>query len=345
MELHSSIKLDTFRGIQDPMADKVIEEYFPADKALLASHLKALEANADELPKGSNEALIVLWKNIKNQAKQFDTNELEKGQAFFDQNASDIMLLLGFLSLPYCYAAAYGAEVLVKSRRILEEPETRLLDTASFVFNVTNKVAFKPQGTALTSILSVRLLHAATRWYISQAGDWDSELKGKPINQEDMAGTNLSFSLMTIRGLRRLGKSIDPKMAYDYIDYWNKIGSLLGLSPDLLPSSNREAFYLEKAIRNRHFKSSEAGLKLTDSLYKYYEKAVVDTPLDGFTKPFMIYLLGDKVARQLGLSIRNYDKITFKPYQLFLNFKNYFFGAQDSYAKAFARFRESKPAD
>jgi len=342
MELLSSTELDAFRELQDPLADHVISKYFPADKNLLQSHLSALVTNSDSLPSDANEELKALYAAMKEAASSFDVDDLAAGQSFFSEHASDIMLLLGFLSLPYCYTAAYGAEVLVKSKRILEDPATRLMDTATFVFDVTSKGAFKPEGKALVGILRVRLLHAATRWYINHSGDWDITMMGQPINQEDMAGTNLSFSLMAVRGLRKLGKFLEPEKAFNYINYWNKIGLLLGLKPELLPESNKEAFHLEKQIRGRHFKSSDAGLKLTKSLYKYYEKAVADTPLDGLTKSFMIYLLGDKVASQLGLEIGNYDRIVFKPYQLFFNFKNFFFDSQDSYAKAFGRFKESQ---
>lgn len=345
MELHTGKALDAFRELQDPLADQVIEKYFPADKNLLESHLGTLVTNGDTLSNDVMEELHLLYDSMKATSDSFDVSDLTAGQSFFNEYASDIMLLLGFLSLPYCYAAAYGAEVLVKSKRILEDPATRLMDTASFVFDVTAKGAFTSKGKALISILRVRLLHAATRWYINQSNDWDSAVMGRPINQEDMAGTNLSFSLITVRGLRKLGKFLEPSKAFCYINYWNKIGLLLGLQPDLLPESNKESFYLEKQIRSRHFKSSEAGLKLTKSLYSYYVKAVADSPLDGFTKPFMIYLLGDKVARQLGLEVSNYDRIVFKPYRLFMNFRNYFFESQDSYGRAFARFKTSKPSE
>ncbi len=295
MELLSSTELDAFRELQDPLADHVISKYFPADKNLLQSHLSALVTNSDSLPSDATEELKVLYAAMKETASSFDVDDLAAGQSFFSEHASDIMLLLGFLSLPYCYTAAYGAEVLVKSKRILEDPATRLMDTATFVFDVTSKGAFKPEGKALV-----------------------------------------------VRGLRKLGKLLEPEKAFNYINYWNKIGLLLGLKPELLPESNKEAFHLEKQIRGRHFRSSDAGLKLTKSLYKYYEKAVADTPLDGLTKSFMIYLLGDKVASQLGLEIGNYDRIVFKPYQLFFNFKNIFFDSQDSYAKAFGRFKTSQ---
>lgn len=343
MQDYSDDLLNSFRTRQDPDADAVIAAYFPNDKNLLQAHLNHINDNSATLPDDVYLSLGELLGTVRSQAKNFDKEELKKGHRFFSNYASDIMLLLGFMSLPYCYAAANGAQVLVKSRRILNDPASRLMDTASFVFEVMSPEAFLPQGKGLVSILKVRLLHAATRWYINNEGSWDSKLLGHPINQEDMAGTNLSFSLITVRGLRKMGKFITPESAFNYINYWNKIGLLMGLDKELLPKTNKETFALERNIRVRQFKNSEAGTVLTQSLLKYYQQATKDSPLEGYSKTFMNYLLGDKVSRMIGLEIENYDRLVFKPYQLFISFRGFFFDSQDSYAKAFARFKENKP--
>lgn len=342
MEIYSNEHLNPYRYKKDPVADKVINNYFSKSKELLQQHLDELIHNRSSLPKDADADLKQLFDDLKKTTEGFDQEELEKGQDFFDSNASDIMLLLGFMSLPYCYAAASGAEVLIRSKKILEEPEVRLTETAEFVFDVTKHGAFGPEGKAIVSILKVRLQHAASRWYIQESGDWDTETFGEPLNQEDMAGTNLAFSLITVRGLRKLGRFLEPERAFRYIGYWNKIGLLLGVDPDLIPDDNRKAFNLEKSIRARHFKISDPGVKLADALYNYYEKATLDTPLEGFTKTFMIYLLGDKIARQVGLKIDNYDRLVFKPYELFIKYRTFFFESQDSYANAYARFKEKK---
>jgi len=334
--------LNSHRNEQDAAADKVISNYFPQDKESLQNHLDMLTRNDSKLPTGADQSLIDLLGAIQLSAGQIDLTELNNGQAFFSKYASDVMLLLGFMSLPYCYAAKYGAEVLVRSKRILENPAKRLMDTAEFVFDVTHPDAFKSNGKALISIIKVRLLHAATRWYINQDKTWDAETFGKPVNQEDMAGTNLSFSLITVRGLRKLGKPVLPIEAFHYINYWNKIGGLLGVVPELLPENNREASVLERNIRKRQFATSDAGNKLTMSLLKYYEVATVDTPIEGMSKSFMNYLIGDSISSLIGLKIEDYDRIVFKPYRLFISFQGYFFNAQDSYAKAYARFKEAK---
>lgn len=342
MQDYSADLLNSFRSRQDPDADEVISSYFPHQKKLLQVHLDYLNDNSANLPDMASLPLKKLLGDIKSVANEFDETEVKKGQAFFDHYASDIMLLLGFMSLPYCYAAANGAKVLIKSKRIIEDPASRLRDTATFVFDVASPKAFEPEGKALASILKVRLQHAAIRWYISSGSDWDAESLGKPINQEDMAGTNLSFSLIVVRGLRKLGKFVPPVTAYNYICYWNKVGLLLGLAPELLPQSNKESFALEKNIRLRQFGASEEGIALTQSLLRYYEKATVDSPIEGFSKTFINYLLGDKVSKLIGLEIKNYDRLVFKPYKLFVSFRGFFFDSQDSYAKAFARFKESK---
>ena len=345
MQDYSDDLLDSLRTRQDPDADAVIAAYFPRDKNLLQAHLNHLTDNSANLPNSTYAPLDELFGIVRSHAENFDKEELIKGQKFFSNYASDIMLLLGFMSLPYCYAAANGAEVLVRSKRILNDPASRLMDTASFVFEVMSPEAFLPQGKGLVSILKVRLQHAATRWYINNEGGWDSKVFGDPINQEDMAGTNLSFSLITVRGLRKLGKFITPESAYHYISYWNKIGLLMGLDKEFIPKNNKETFALERNIRVRQFKNSEAGKVLTKSLLEYYQDATRDSPLEGYSKTFMNYLLGDKVSRMIGLEIENYDRLVFKPYQLFISFRGFFFEAQDSYAKAFARFQENKPED
>ena len=118
------------------------------------------------------------------------------------------MNLLGLLSLPYCYAAADGARVLDLSERIKNKPEHRLNETADFVWDVMAPNAFKPDGKGFTSILKVRLLHAAIRFYTGKSSKWNAADWGLPVNQEDMAGTNLSFSLLVVRGLRKFGLAV-----------------------------------------------------------------------------------------------------------------------------------------
>lgn len=332
--------LDLMRKAQDPLADEVISVYFPDRKAQLNELLAGIKTNAFEMDKEADQSLVRLVNDIQEHRENIDSRELAVGQKLFDKYASDCMLLLGFLSLPYCYAAANGAEVLVRSERIINEPEKRLSETAQFVFDVMAKDAFTDEGKGAVSILKVRLMHAAVRWYIIRSNTWNPTAFGLPVNQEDMAGTNLSFSLMVIRGLRRLGRKVNAQEALGYIQYWNTIGRMLGLDEQLLPQNNKEAFLLEKRIRKRHFKKSEAGIKLTKSLFSYFHEVSEGSPIEGKVNPFAHFLLGEEVCAMLDIRVPDSEKIAFKPYQLFLQFGNQVINKADTYAQAYLNYKK-----
>lgn len=335
----SKQNLTLFRQQTDPLADAVISFYFPDKRTDLQQALDSLASNSDKLT-NPEETLFALYNDVWNKSERLSPEVLKAGQQFFNQLASDIMLLLGMLSLPYCYAAANGAEVLIHSKQILEEPEKRLLETAEFVFNVCSRNAFKPKGKALVDILKVRLMHAAARWYAKNTMEWNSEVLGEPVNQEDMAGTNLAFSLIVIRGLKKLGKSISPEEAFAYINYWNQIGRLLGVNEQLLPASNKEAYVLERNIRERQFRAGESGRRLTQSLLKYFEVATKDSPLKGQSTSMVSYLLGEQVSDLLSIKNSTEDTVFFQPYKYFFKFQNVLSLRNNSYAKALKQFRE-----
>lgn len=333
--------LDGARQKQDELADKVISYYFPERKKELQDLLVHVEDNNYRPDPKAHETLRLLWQNVFQNPALTDKDLLRTGQAFFSKHSSDLMLLLGFLSLPYCYAAANGAEVLVRSNRIKEEPEKRLLETGEFVFDVMAPNAFASDGKALASIFKVRLMHATIRYYVGLDKSWSEEF-GKPINQEDLAGTNLSFSLIPMRGLRNLGKNIVGEESLGYIRYWNLVGELLGLQPGLLPESMKAANVLERKIRKRQFRKSEAGVVLTDSLLNYFEKATQGTELEGKSKPFVHFLLGENVAKTLGLEVELVRQRLFQPIPKFIKLKNVFLSKEDSYLNSLNRFQEQK---
>jgi hypothetical protein len=93
----------------------------------------------------------------------------------------------------------------------------------------------------------------------------------------------------------------------DYINYWSWIGAILGLQDALLPKDGKQAFDLEKAISDRHFKSSTAGKQLTKSLLECFyslndEKQIKNEEIAGF----MRFLLGNEVANILDLPKANF---------------------------------------
>lgn len=328
------------RYVCDDLADAVIADYFPDKRKDLQAILNGFNRNDTDFGSEATASLVALRQNINDTIAKYDSDLMIQGRKFFDRYASDNLMLLGFLSLPYCYAAANGSAVLSRSKKILEDPKARLSETALFVFEVMKSGAFDKYGTGLTVILKVRLMHAAVRWYIKNSGDWDVEKLGEPVNQEDMAGTNLAFSLLVIRGLRKLGRQVDSKDAFAYIYYWNAVGEMLGVEPDLLPADNKVAFKLEREIRLSQFAKSESGVKLTKSLVNYLTKETNGTLVEGMVEPIMSFFLGDRVSETVGIDLNYTQKTILKPYRVFLTLKNLLVDEKDSFGKAYLEFKK-----
>jgi hypothetical protein len=229
-----------------------------------------------------------------------DRKLLQNGSAFFVKHAELIMQLLGLLSLPYCYAAADGAMVLYLSQRLKSDAHKRLLDTSDFIWNVMAPNAFEAKGNGLASSLKIRFTHAFARYYTLKNGRWNDAL-GVPVNQEDMAGTNLAFSLIVIRGLRKLGRSVTYQDQHAFLHLWAVIGYLLGLDDDLIPRDGKAANQLEGAIRARQFRSSAQGQELVKSLLLYFKEVMPANVSERETIRLMRYLLGEEIAALLGL--------------------------------------------
>jgi len=299
--------LNQFRQLGDQLADDFVTLYFSDSekKKKLNQALAELKTNAN-------------WPNFLLQipeAAWFDSELLRLGNfdillrnrvlKFYNQKSAYILQLLGLLSLPYCYAAADGAMVLYQTERMYKDVAKRLEETGMFVASMMNPKGFDNDGDAKIQLFKVRTMHAAGRFYL-QKSNWDNSL-GLPVNQEDMAGTNLSFSLIVIRGLRKMGFTISYQQQMDYIVYWSWLGGILGLNEALLPKDGKQAFDLEKAISDRHFKPSEAGKQLTKSLLQCFynlndEKQIKNAEIAGF----MRFLLGDDVSNLLDIPKANF---------------------------------------
>lgn len=302
--LYHNERLSSWRQVGDLDADRFIQAQFQSQeqKAFLQSWLSELTNNEDlnTLPIAyAGEPVISSANRLPGWA---DVKLMHAGASFFARHAELIMNMLGLLSLPYCYAAANGAMVLYLSERIKADTGKRLFETADFVWDVMAPNAFEPGGAGFAACLKIRLMHAAARFYTLKSGKWNSD-SGVPVNQEDMAGTNLSFSLIVIRGLRKFGLTVPYPEQQAFMHLWNVTGSLLGLHNSLLPANGKQAFNLEETIRMRQFRPSEQGRALTRALTQYFSTSVTGGPFSaGEVVQVMRYLLGSEAADIIGLA-------------------------------------------
>lgn len=293
--------LNEMRQVMDPLADDAVRAVYNSENPQqLRELLSKLERNGDQLPEVLPKEVETFFKVSGQLPSWADEKKMRRGTQFFASYGGDLMMMLGLLSLPYDYAAAHGAQVLHFSQRLHDNPGKRLVETGQFIMDVTAQQAFSQRGKAIRSAQKVRLIHAAIRYHILKSNAWQGQVWGQPINQEDMAGTNLSVALIPIRGLRKLGLKIDHDDMVAYLHLWNVSSFIIGVDERLLPDTAKEAYVLEKMLTTRQHAPSEAGQSLTKVLLNYIQQQG-DPKLSMLAPIYMRYLLGDQVADWLNI--------------------------------------------
>jgi hypothetical protein len=256
--------LNQMRLAADPIVDDIVTRHLAANPGALGSLLSELfrtSGMSDQHP------LVSAYMAALSPVDIGDPAVIQRGQRVFDLFGPEILLTLGSYALPLAYACGNGAQAVYRARRLKEEPIRRLCDTAQMVINVMQSGELEPGGIGWYSTRKVRLIHALVRHHVQSlpGNAWSMEW-GTPINQEDQAGTLLSFSIAVLDGLRKMGAQISTADANAYILVWTGIGRLLGVDESLLPSNETEAAELALRIGQRQLRATPEGRELNAQL-------------------------------------------------------------------------------
>lgn len=241
-----------------------------------------------------------------------DPKKITIAQSVFATYCPEISLLLNFKALPLCYACKNGAKVLAATSRLSESGQDtsklmrRLLETAQMVINVMSPGGLSPQGKGIVTVKKVRLYHAAIRYFLLNKkynpGGWDVEMYGQPINQEEMAGTLMSFSALTLNGLDQLGVELTDDEKDAYMHCWSIVGHFIGLSPDLYPADYKDGWELGVAIIKRNQHESADGIFLTQSLLNFSKQFFISSFFRQMPEYLINYFVKD-VSDKIGVDI------------------------------------------
>ena len=258
----------------------------------LPEDLRAYMRTASHLPPWRNDSMIA------------------EAEAFFLLYGLASSTLLACASLPECYVMKHGTEVLAYTKFLQVEPARRIRETAQMVMDVMCPGGLQPGGRGIRATMKVRVMHAIVRHMVlhdpaSRANPQDPELRakfGRPINQEDMAYTLMTFSYVVIRGFETMGYRMTTAQRDGYIHCWNVVGYLMGIDERLLPLQFADARELFEVIQRRQHGQSEAGRKLTAALIRSIQEAVPGELHDPLPAALTRKLVGDATADSLGVA-------------------------------------------
>ncbi|MDT5083386.1 MAG: hypothetical protein QOJ61_429, partial [Mycobacterium sp.] len=191
--------LDRMREFGDPVADTPVAAVLErggvdAVRTMMRTLVRADQPVPEELP---DEIQAYLFESLP-LPDWADMDKIRRGQQLFETWGLQIAICLFCASLPTSYAAAKGVKVLYLTARLDTDARRRVMETGQFLIDALTVGGLDEHGKGRRTIQRVRLMHAAVRHLITARneqtpGMWHSDW-GTPINQEDLAGTLLSFS-------------------------------------------------------------------------------------------------------------------------------------------------------
>lgn len=293
--------LDAKRQRTDPLADEAVAALVAAEgdtnaKALFERLIRMVDLPEADLPPVLGPFLAAT-RRLPDWA---DPDRIRQAEAVFLEHGPGILVGLYYKSLPTLYACRNGAQVLYLTGRLARDREglhrfsRRIAETGQFVLDTMAPGGLDAGGPGLRTVQRVRLIHAAIRRFLP-ADRWDLAW-GRPINQEDMAITLMTFAISPLDSLERFGVRVDADDAEAYLHAWCVVGHLLGIDADLLPESVADGRRLHDRILMRQAGASEAGTVLTAALVDFAEETLPGARLDDTPELLIRYLAGDRLA-------------------------------------------------
>lgn len=300
--------LDEMRDVGDPVADEAINALFAeGGVASVNGLMRTLVANdglsPDDLPRFIGDYLA---KTAVLPA--MNPEKVARGERLFGLLGPEILMVLGFYALPADYAAKKGVQVLSRTGVLTNRAVRRVFETTQMVMDVMAEGGLAPGGRGVRSAQKVRLMHAAVRHLLTHdpAAPWDEAL-GVPINQEDLAGTLMTFGYVVLDGLDRLSIHVSDEDKDAYFQAWRAIGHIMGVRDELIPANVAEARELTKLIHQRQVAPSPEGTALMAALVEGFQGLIPVAHLKGAPASFIHFFLdedpfsGQNIAEMLGV--------------------------------------------
>ncbi len=294
--------LNPMRQVGDPLADSVIENLF-ANSSIdsVNALMRNLVLNEYPEPETFPPVVAEYVKQLDQLPEWADPSKIEIAQQVFWKYGPRLILILHCYALPFCYVGRNGVQVLALTGRLSGNTTRRILETAQLLVDVMSPGGLTgPEGRARRTMQKVRLMHAAVRHLVKQYPGWKEEF-GLPVNQEDLTGTLMAFSWISLDGLRRIGVSLTAGEWDAYLHCWQIVGHQLGIRDDMIPADNTSAEALCAAIARRQFGACPEGQLMTKALIESIQYQLPGDVFDDAPGLLIRYFLGEEHAGMLGV--------------------------------------------
>lgn len=224
----------------DPIADEVVAAFSkPPPGTIHRTLTTALDCGIDAAP-DAPEPLRALFARLDEVPFWVDWRKLEIGGKAFLRTGIFGSFALACGSLPLAYSCPAGNKPLTFSGQLVSQAARRISETGRFIIETCKPGGLRRFSPGFKITVMIRMMHAQVRHLLKQSPAWNTTAWGEPINQADMAATNLLFSVVLMDGLRRMGFRFSRKESEGLMQLWRYSGYLIGLDPDLTCATEDE---------------------------------------------------------------------------------------------------------
>ncbi len=297
---HASFR--RFADLGDPLADNLVAmiQRLPTGegRAMFEAAIDGgLDAVADPPPE-----LVAFMTAAEDEPYWLDHDKLAlAARVCMRTGLVGIGLALPGLALTGGYLASKADKPLVGTGDLRRMAPRRLNETAQWYIDVTSPGGLDRFARGFTGTLRVRLMHAMVRAAMARREDWDFDAWDTPVNQVQMAGTLMLFSLANLAGCQAMGLRFTDRERDAVFHFWRYVGLLMGVHPELVPTCEEDTWRLFWLEADTEFLPDDDSKRLADALHGSRDEPRVMAFARGYLSSYSRLVLGKSNADRLGL--------------------------------------------
>ena len=227
----------------------------------------ALFQGIEQLPESIPE-LEHFFSHVTQAPVWLEQDKIDAALAFTHKLGINNGFILRDLSLMAGYLYPGFNQPLMLTGALKKQAGTRLAETTKWWVDITEPNSLQRFNAGFTSTIYVRFIHALVRHQLGKSERWDARTWGLPINQFDLAMTNIAFSGVVLLGIRALGILPNQQEVENFLHFWKYIGWLMGVDEKWLVDQESEGWRLLYWMQFAHPQSDDSSFALGQSLSK-----------------------------------------------------------------------------
>jgi len=291
----------------DPLADAFVE-WAAKDPRRAREHFdRVVERGLGAAPDAPEE-LVRWFAPLEREPAWLDHDAIRLARRVMHRGGAAAGTILTAMALMGGYRSSAAVKPLAMTGALDKMVVRRIAETSRFVLDVIESDGLGRFSPGFKSACRVRLMHAMVRRSLKRRADWDFDAWGMPINQTDMAATQLEFSAIYLSGLMVLGFRFTPEERDAVMHLWRYVGVIMGADDALLAHDYRAGVrqMLIHGLTNPH--ADDDSRALAKALHELPERLAEGPAQKLLARMLMRYrvcvsrmTLGDEAVDDIGL--------------------------------------------